>query len=878
MTLTNMVGVRCCFKLLCAIVVLILLHMNNPCTGCSEGERQALLALKQGLVADYGDPFFSWGREAQNKDCCKWDGVHCSNQTGHVVELDLQYLGLQGKISPKLIELQHLEYLDLSGNNFSGSQIPDFIGSLSNLRYLDLSYANFGGLIPYQLGNLTNLEHLDLKYSVSLYAKNVYWLPNLSRLKYLDLSFVNLSDVVGWLEAVNMLPKLTNLTLQMCNLPHPVISSVSHLNSSKSLVHVYIAQNNLNSSIFQLLPGPHPNLVYLDLSENNLSGRIPESIGQMSNLVDLYLYKNKLSGRIPESIGQMSNLVYLHLYENKLSGRIPESIGQMSNLEFIDLHMNSFEGVISETHFSKLSKLRYLDLSSNSLVLNFSFDWVPPFQLRLITLGSCKMGPYFPKWLRTQKSYYWLDISDAGISDTIPTWFWDLPNEFVYKDLSRNQIRGNLRSELACDFLNVSWNQLEGPIPSILSSVSLLDLSNNKFSGSAPLLCTSTTEKRDLQYLDLSSNNVSGDLPDCWIHFQQLVFLDLSNNSLSGKIPTTMGYLFGIETLKLNNNRFVGELPSQLKNCTKLTLVDVGENKLSGLIPEWLGENLLNLTIIILRSNQFYRSIPPQLCHLTHLQILDLSMNNISGTIPKCLNNWTTLAQKGTSTLTMAHVTRSRYYIDEEYVTWKGLRSKYKSTLGLLKSIDLSCNKLSGEIPIEITYLVGVVSLNLSRNRLTGQIPSRIGNLQELDSLDLSRNQINGRIPTSLSWIYRLSMLDLSENNLSGKIPIGTQLQTFDFAYGGNPLLCGEPLPRTCSEEEKGPGQSVYVNEDDKDGLITQGFYISMGLGFAVGFWGVCGTLLLNKSCRYTYFNFLTFLNDWLYVKVEIIKQRILNK
>ncbi|XP_021800175.1 receptor like protein 30-like isoform X4 [Prunus avium] len=96
MTLTNMVGVRCFFKLLYAIVVLILLHMNNPCIGCSERESQALLALKQGLVADDGGPSLSWGREAQNKDCCGWDGVHCSDQTGHVVKLDLQDQYLQG--------------------------------------------------------------------------------------------------------------------------------------------------------------------------------------------------------------------------------------------------------------------------------------------------------------------------------------------------------------------------------------------------------------------------------------------------------------------------------------------------------------------------------------------------------------------------------------------------------------------------------------------------------------------------------------------------------------------------------------------------------------------------------------------------------------
>ncbi|PQQ02412.1 LRR receptor-like serine/threonine-protein kinase GSO1 [Prunus yedoensis var. nudiflora] len=213
-------------------------------------------------------------------------------------------------------------------------------------------------------------------------------------------------------------------------------------------------------------------------------------------------------------------------------------------------------------------------------------------------------------------------------------------------------------------------------------------------------------------------------------------------------------------------------------------------------------------------------------------------MNNISGTIPKCLNNLIVLAQKGNSSLTIKHHF-GWLYDEEASLTWKGpgVSSKYKSTLGLVKSIDLSSNKLIGEIPSEITDLVGLVSLNLSRNQLTGQIPPRIGMLQELDSLDLSRNQVNGRIPNSLSRIDRIGYLDLSENNLSGKIPIGTQLQSFGpSSYGGNPLLCGLPLLRTCTEEEKGPGQTMLVNQDDKDGLITQGFYISLGLGFAVVF------------------------------------------
>nr|POE80429.1 hypothetical protein CFP56_10646 [Quercus suber] len=55
---------------------------------CLEGERQALLEFKKGLVDDYGK-LSSWRSEDENKNCCNWEGVLCNNQTGHVVELHL---------------------------------------------------------------------------------------------------------------------------------------------------------------------------------------------------------------------------------------------------------------------------------------------------------------------------------------------------------------------------------------------------------------------------------------------------------------------------------------------------------------------------------------------------------------------------------------------------------------------------------------------------------------------------------------------------------------------------------------------------------------------------------------------------------------------
>ncbi|CAL9007153.1 unnamed protein product [Prunus brigantina] len=761
------VDLRRCFKLWYAFVV-PLLHMSPSIIGCIERERQALLAFKQGLVVDTRSQIVStWGTsEGQNKDCCTWKGVYCSNQTGQVVELQLGSQSLQGSAMDVWGNMSSLQVLNLTDNQLEGD-ITNSFSELCSLRSLGLSNNNFSGEFP---------------------------------------KFVQI--------------------LSKC--------------SQKQLEGLY-------------------------LSNNRLSGEIPESIGQISSLTELSLYGNQLSGRIPANIGQMQSLTRLSLYGNRLSGRIPESIGQMSNLVYINLGKNSLEGVISETHFSKLSKLKYLDLSSNSLVLNFHSDWVPPFQLSVIILWSCKMGPYFPQWLQTQKNYSSLDISNTTISDIIPSWFWGLSRTAVLINLSHNQIRGTFPSS-TMEFayypkLNFSWNQLEGPIPSFLSKSSSLDLSSNKLSGFISFLCG--IKASNLTLLDLTNNHITGELPDCWAHLENLVFLGLCGNGFFGKIPTTWGNLYSLETLKLKNNRVVGELPSSLKNCKHLKVFDVAENQLSGLIPGWLGFELPKLVILILRSNLFYGRIPLQLCNLTQVQILDLSINNISGTIPKCLSNLTALVDKGHSILTITHHYASDFgngiflesYDDAATLIWKGIMSEYKSTLGLVKSFHLSSNQLTGEIPKEIIHLGGLVSLNLSRNHLTGQINPDIGKLELLESLDLSRNQIDGRIPTSLFQIYGLGDLDLSNNKLSGNIPMGSQLQNFDpSAFAENPLLCGLPLQRMCDQEkEKGSVQQTGLgNQDHEGGLVTRGFYISMGLGFAFGFWGVSGTLMFHKSGRST--------------------------
>ena len=199
---------------------------------------------------------------------------------------------------------------------------------------------------------------------------------------------------------------------------------------------------------------------------------------------------------------------------------------------------------------------------------------------------------------------------------------------------------------------------------------------------------------------------------------------------------------------------------------------------------------------------------------------------------------------------------------------WKGIEQGFKNPELKLKSIDLSSNKLTGEIPKEIGYLLGLVSLNLSRNNLSGEIPSEIGNLSSLESLDLSRNHISGGIPFSLSEIDFLGKLDLSHNSLSGRIPSGRHFGTFDVSsFEGNVGLCGEQLKRTCPED--GNQTTIKTEEhgnDDEDNVLYEALYMSMGIGYFTGFWGLFGTMLLWRSWRNTYLRFLNRLTYAIYV------------
>ncbi|KAF6163670.1 hypothetical protein GIB67_036130 [Kingdonia uniflora] len=203
------------------------------------------------------------------------------------------------------------------------------------------------------------------------------------------------------------------------------------------------------------------------------------------------------------------------------------------------------------------------------------------------------------------------------------------------------------------------------------------------------------------------------------------------------------------------------------------------------------------LTIMgAIQASVYYSgAILSELCNLTDLQILDLSHNHLLGTIPRCFNNFSILVTQ-----------QIKYYGifgEKLKLVMKGVELEYTNTLGLVRSIDLSSNNLSGEIPTEVTSLQGLSSLNLSNNYLIGKIPGTLGNMSSLESLDFLVNQISSVIPHNLSSLTFLSYLNLSYNNLSREIPLSTQLQSLsEFSYIGNLELCGPPLKKVVPKKK----------------------------------------------------------------------------
>ncbi|XBH96053.1 hypothetical protein VPH35_086522 [Triticum aestivum] len=917
-------------------------------TLCIPRERDALLTFKAGLT-NPSNHLSSWRAD---KDCCRWMGVGCSNQIGHVIKLDLNsynygplmYGSIGGEINPSLLTLQHLQYLDLSFNDFDLTRsIPEFIGGLRSLIHLALTDLFFGGRIPPHLGNLSNLVSLDLSI-FGCYSPDLVWVRHLQKLQYLYMDGVDLSAVVNWTHAVNMLPSLLVLTLAGCGLrnimPPPLHSNLTSLkvlclesnpfNSSLGANHLvwdlpmlrYLrmydcriqgpipaAVGNMTSIEYMILEGNNflgmvpstfkklKRLKVLTLSENSISGSTEDLFHRLPAyaLQELYLDHNNLTGGLPNRLEDFSSLTTLWLNNNELSEEIHVGIRKLTKLKELLVNSNNLHGTLTEHHFTNLSSLRVLWISDNSLSMLVNNTWNGPFKLTSGGFRSCILGPQFPVGV-VRSTINTLDLSNTGIHDSIPVEFWTATRHARALDLSGNQIVGRLPANFRFGgkilnfcyvpqqepvMLDISSNQLVGPIPELSKNLIYLDLSRNNLSGSLP----SNIGAPKLEILVLFKNSFSGTIPCSMFELRHLWFLDISENLLNGsflncpRVPKTSS----ITVLNLNSNNLSRGFPSSFQMCKGLQFLDIANNKFSGSLPTWIESKLPYLQFLRLRSNMFSGRIPVELTMLKHLQYLDIASNNLSGNIPwnipPSLGNLFGMVQTPnqqdllfyTLHAGLSAIDKYSYaYNDSLSVVTKGQQLEFTTGIAYMVNMDFSCNSLTGEIPHEIGMLIALKSLNLSWNDLSSTIPLAIGELRAVESLDLSHNELSGEIPTSLAGLTSLAHLNLSYNNLTGTIPSGNQLQALDdqaSIYIGNPGLCGPLVSRSCSGMEI----TQWIPEDQHEGMSDAlSLYLGICTGFIAGLWIIFCGFLFKRNWRIIWFSFFDCMCDWVYVRAAV--------
>ncbi|XP_066381280.1 probable leucine-rich repeat receptor-like protein kinase At1g35710 [Miscanthus floridulus] len=157
------------------------------------------------------------------------------------------------------------------------------------------------------------------------------------------------------------LPLLTRIDLRYNNL------IPSELGNMGNLRVLEISENNFTGRIPPSLGNlTNSNLLVLAIHQSSLTGTIPEELGKLTNLEYLERSSSLLTGQVPESLGNLTRVQLFHLPENLLWGPIPSSLGNLMNLAEIELGENYFSGGIPST-FANLTNLYGLILSDNQL-------------------------------------------------------------------------------------------------------------------------------------------------------------------------------------------------------------------------------------------------------------------------------------------------------------------------------------------------------------------------------------------------------------------------------------------------------------------------------------------------------------------------------
>ncbi|OWM82671.1 polygalacturonase inhibitor-like [Punica granatum] len=273
-----------------------------------------------------------------------------------------------------------------------------------------------------------------------------------------------------------------------------------------------------------------------------------------------------------------------HMEDKRVLLKINKALSNGHDLWTLDLDCCSWHGVTCDDTTNRVTALAFLQIDLPGRIPEAIGDF--PYLQTIIFHKVTNLSGPIPYSITKLKYLNFLDISWVNLTGTIPGYLGQLKN---------------------LTYLNLSYNNLTGPIPSSLSQIPKLgyiNLSRNKLTGTIPASLANL--KGNSLYLILSHNQLSGEVP---ASFGEIDFrnIDLSRNNLQGDIYMLFGYKKTTESMDFSRNMFEFDM-SKLQIHKSLAFFDINHNKIHGSIPTVMTE--LELQSFNVSYNRLCGQIP----------------------------------------------------------------------------------------------------------------------------------------------------------------------------------------------------------------------------------------------------------------------------
>lgn len=425
---------------------------------CDEADRATLERVFEAMGGASWVSATGWQSDALLE---QWHGIGIDS-LGRVKVLDLSHNGLTGRLSPSLADLRQMTVLRLEGNALEG-RIPLI---LSALQLEEFRYEDTGLCLPRSPRFLTWLEAISVRVGTDEPC------PPLTDREILSILYEAM-DGDDWDRRDNWLS----------DRPLGTWSGV-RTDSEGEIVALWLGANNVRGRIPPEL-GQLSSLRVLDFARNWLTGSIPPELGDLEQLQRLHLNSNLLTGPIPPELGGLASSRELYLHDNRLEGLIPGELGNLSFLQDLRLSTNRLTGPIPP-EFGNLSDLWIMWLDDNELDGPSPPEFGGLSSVASLYLGSNRLSGEIPPELGSLGSLQNLGLDDNQLTGPIPRALGGLQYMSGELNLRFNKLSGPIPPALgslgALSTLRLGYNHLEGPVPRELGNMSglqWLDLSFN---------------------------------------------------------------------------------------------------------------------------------------------------------------------------------------------------------------------------------------------------------------------------------------------------------------------------------------------------------------------------------------------------------------